>query len=76
MTNFKQSKIMGEATNVPEIRPEALVCQTCEWGADEWITTTYRLIKKFISLKGKDISVSEHVDPFWYFLHKKGITAH
>jgi hypothetical protein len=75
MSDWMRSKITGEITDVPGIGPGA-AAKLASGEADDQITTTYQLIGKFLMLKGKDVSVVEHTDRFWFYLREKGITAH
>ena len=43
---------------------------------DAAVETTYQLIGKFLSLKGKGMSSKEHMDAFWFYLKARGVDSH
>ena len=71
LADFLRQPITESITDVPGICPAA-----AKKLAKVGITTCHQLIGKFLSFKGKDVSVQEHCDAFWDFLNETGISSH
>ena len=71
LADFLRSPISEDLTTVPGIGPAAVKLLK-----KQDIATTHQLIGKFLSFKGKDVSVQKHCDDFWDFLNETGIKAH
>ena len=67
--NWLRSPLKGDITEVPGLGiATATKMATCE----DKITTTYQLLGKYLSFKGKDVGTIEHADRFYYWLELIG----
>ena len=78
LAEFLCQPIIEDLTSVPGVGPKTaeLLGKATDDGelVDEPITTTYQLIGKFLSLRGKGFSSKEHCDAMWFYLKAKGMT--
>ena len=71
LSRFLTDKVNEDLRSVPGIGPAAAAHL-----GENGIETTYQLLGKFLTLKGKDMTPKEHMDAFWYYLQAKGIDSH
>eukprot|EP00204_Picochlorum_oklahomense_P003279 CAMPEP_0118806326 /NCGR_PEP_ID=MMETSP1161-20130426/31142_1 /TAXON_ID=249345 /ORGANISM="Picochlorum oklahomensis, Strain CCMP2329" /LENGTH=81 /DNA_ID=CAMNT_0006735475 /DNA_START=58 /DNA_END=300 /DNA_ORIENTATION=+ len=65
LAEFLSKPVEEDITTVPGIGPKAaeILAKNCE--NDPGIETTFQLIGKFLSLKGKGMGSKEHCDAMW-----------
>jgi hypothetical protein len=73
---FLASEVKEDVTSVPGIGPAAAKKLAEAVEGDQAITTTYQLIGKFLTLKGKGVSQAEHCDAMWFWLQARGLDSH
>ncbi len=73
---FLASEVQEDVTSVPGIGPAAAKKLAEAVEGDQAITTTYQLIGKFLTLKGKGVSQAEHCDAMWFWLQARGLDSH
>ncbi len=76
LARFLTDNICEDLRSVPGIGSEAVKKLKKNAEGDSSVETTYQLIGKFLSLKGKDMTSQEHMDAFWFYLQSRGISAH
>lgn len=73
---FLATPVMEDLTTVPGIGPAAVKLLGKAMEGDQPIETTYQLLGKFLSLKGKGVTQQEHCDAMWFYLKERGLDAH
>ena len=76
LSAFLASEIVASLQSVPGIGPKAEELLGKRTETDEPVTTTYQLIGKYLSLRGRDMTSDEHMDAFWHYLKSRGISSH
>lgn len=77
LAEFLAHPISDDITTVPGIGAAAAAKLAQKASDDDTpIETTYQLIGKFLSLKGKGIESKEHCDAMWFYLQAKGVNSY
>lgn len=76
LANFLGSPIDEDLTSVPGIGDAAVKLLNEPFENDPPIETTYQLLGKFLSLKGKGMTQQEHCDAMWFYLQERGLNSY
>eukprot|EP00924_Labyrinthula_sp_SR-Ha-C_P016767 snap_masked-scaffold_6-processed-gene-14.36-mRNA-1 protein AED:0.41 eAED:0.41 QI:0/-1/0/1/-1/1/1/0/122 len=76
LAEFLSSAIVENIESVPGIGPAAAKKLAEETENDAAVETTFQLIGKFLSLRGKGMNTQEHCDAMWYYLKEKGVNSY
>mmetsp|Transcript_1059 Transcript_1059/g.1341 ORF Transcript_1059/g.1341 Transcript_1059/m.1341 type:complete len:117 (+) Transcript_1059:196-546(+) len=76
LAEFLSKPVEEDIISVPGIGEKAAAILGTATDDDPAIETTFQLIGKFLSLKGKGMSSKEHCDAMWFYLQAKGINSY
>lgn len=76
LAQFLAEEVNPSLQSVPGIGPANERALAAPGDGDSPVTTTYQLIGKYLSLRGKDMTSDEHVNAFWHYLKGKGISSY
>ena len=73
LAKFLEDEIDEDITTVPGVGAAAAKKLAA---GDDGVATTYQLFGRFLTLKSKGASNSEHCDAMWFWLQGKGVSSH
>jgi hypothetical protein len=76
LAKFLAADLSEDLRTVPGVGPNAIEALGTSSAGDSAVTSTYQLVGKFLSLKGKGMSQTDHLNAFWFWLKLKNVDSH